>query len=294
MAKRSLPFRIFSRSILIVVLGIFLYGAYCAGKYVYASQEIKRERSRISNPVVLGRLRQEGLTSAKALRFAVMGDVRNGDKIFRTELGEAKQDGAEFVMILGDLVPTNRPENYQHFADMVGKAPLPVLVLPGNHDYGRHGGDRYRELFGPGDYAFDLGGYHFITLDNARLLLTDKQLSWLEKELKSPLPKLVFLHAPPATIKRWARHGFSEGADRFVGLMDKYKPERVFMSHIHAYDEFTRNGVKYVVSGGGGAELNEMLGKKAAFYHFIMVETKAGRLTTEVVRETPRGKDVQR
>jgi 3',5'-cyclic-AMP phosphodiesterase len=292
MAQRSLFSRFAGRALLLLVFGIFLYGAFWAGRYFYDSREIKEERSEISNPAVLKELHLEGLDSAKEVKFAVMGDIRNGDAIFKTELGEAKRSGAEFVMILGDLVPSNRPENYYHFAEMLEKSPLPVLVLPGNHDYGRNGSARYRENFGPTDYAFDMGGYHFITLDNALEKLTDSQLTWLEKELQSPLPKMVFLHVPPATITRWAGHGFFPGAARFVSLMEKYKPERVFMSHIHAYDELTRNGVRYVVSGGGGAELNEMLGKKAAFYHFIMVDAASGKLTTRVVREAPQ--NVQR
>jgi 1,2-diacylglycerol 3-alpha-glucosyltransferase len=284
MSKRSLPTRIISRSLLFLVMGIFLYGAYYAGNYLYSLQELKEERSEISNPAVLKELRHEGLNSAKEVKFAVMGDIRNGDKTFKTELTEAKQQGADFVMILGDLVPSNRPENYYHFAEMLEKAPLPALVIPGNHDYGRHGSARYRETFGPTDYAFDFGGYHFITLDNARDRLTDGQLRWLEKQLQSPSHKIVFLHEPPATMKRWAWHGFTKGADRFVALMDKYKPERVFMSHIHAYDELDRKGVKYIISGGGGAELAEQMGKKAEFYHFILVDAEPKKLTTTVVR----------
>ena len=65
-------------------------------------------------------------------------------------------------------------------------------------------------------------------------------------------------------------HAFpdKEEAKRFEGLMTKYKVDTVFLSHIHAYYSFVRGDVRYIISGGAGAELLT----KDSYYHFIRVK----------------------
>jgi hypothetical protein len=249
-----------------------------------ATTEVKEEVSEISNASVLKKLQTERLATAKTVEFALIGDPRGKEEVFLGQLAEAARRGAKFAIILGDLVPSNTAQHYYHLTESLENAPLPVLVIPGNHDYGRNGAARYQRIFGPGDYSFDMAGYHFIMLDNAEGRLTDSQLHWLEGQLQITQPKLVFIHMPPANIARWSKHGFGPGAVRFVSLMEKYHPRGVFMSHIHAYDQYQYHGVPYTVTGGGGAKLSMLMGKQAAFYHFILVTINAKGTSSQVVK----------
>jgi len=240
---------------------------------------------KLSAPAVLARLQKARENNPSApVWFAVMGDLRGGEKIFQQLLEEAARQGAEFAVVTGDLVESGQPGEYLRFAKLLDSAPLPILTTTGNHDLRGRGKLYYERLFGPLNHAFDLGGYRFIILDNGFNRLTAAQLDWLETKLQGPLPKFVFLHAPPATIPQWAWHSFSPGAERFTALMEKYKPVRVLVSHIHAYDRVTQNGVDYILSGGAGAPLYPQLGTQAAFYHFVLIAAGPQGASDEVIR----------
>lgn len=288
MHRLSRRARIGSLLSLLVALIAVGYALDQARSQAHARVELEEERSEISIPATIEKLPQRGAGAGERVTFAVMGDIRDGEEIFQEQIHDAKRRGADFAIVLGDLIPSGRADCYYHFAEKLEQLPLPVLVLPGNHDYSHGGRAIYHRLFGPTDYSFDLAGYRFIMLDNAEGRLSAGQLGWLEQKLHSASPALVFMHMPPNTVPQWSWHAFSGGATRFMGLMDRYRPRRVFMSHIHAYDQFMHHGVQYVVTGGGGAELASELGPKAAFHHYLLVETAPDGLKTTVAHTPSR------
>ena len=100
------------------------------------------------------------------------------------ELTEAR--GVDFVIITGDLVrdalrvPAETAlERYELFRKEKDAFPVPVWVVPGNHEnFGieRHlsgvseehplyGKAMYRRFLGPNYYSFNYGGVHFVALD---------------------------------------------------------------------------------------------------------------------------------
>ncbi|NIM05521.1 MAG: hypothetical protein GTN69_09290 [Armatimonadetes bacterium] len=241
----------------------------------------------LSTSAVLARLQKDRAdVPAKPLKFAVLGDLRGGERIFFELLREAANQGAEFAIVPGDLVNNGKQEEYLYLARVLEDSPLPVLTTTGNHDFIGQGLLYYQHLFGPLNYTFELDGFRFIVLDNALGRLSTSQLDWLETQLQTPLPRFVLLHMPPDTIQRWAWHSFSHGAKRFTDIMEQYLPSRVFVAHIHAYDRVTQNGVEYVLSGGAGAPLYKQLGPDAAFYHFVLVEAGPEGVTDTVIKMT--------
>lgn len=52
-------------------------------------------------------------------------------------------------------------------------------------------------------------------------------------------------------------HGFQDlkEAKGFESIMSTYHVDTVYLSHIHSYFDYTKNGVRYMVTGGAGAEL---------------------------------------
>jgi len=55
----------------------------------------------------------------------------------------------------------------------------------------------------------------------------------------------------------------------------------VFAGHIHAYSAEQRDGTTYVITGGGGASLDDVEHPEA-FYHYVQVTVNGTEVTTEV------------
>lgn len=132
--------------------------------------------------------------------------------------------------------------------------------------------------------------------------ISDQQYSWLENDLRKSQGRNIFVvsHIPPvdprsgvtqneianyfdkvASGDNYAEqfldnynssknmeHGFQdpEEARKFENLMSEYHVNTVFLSHIHSYFDYTKEGVRYVISGGAGAELLT----KNSYYHYMI------------------------
>jgi len=102
----------------------------------------------------------------------------------RHALTGAAARGADLAVITGDLTDHGTEAELRQFAEMTAAAPLPVEVVPGNHDhYGhRHDPDpgddprgsgflgsatttRYEQVLGPRWWSADLAGVHVVGLD---------------------------------------------------------------------------------------------------------------------------------
>lgn len=133
--------------------------------------------------------------------------------------------------------------------------------------------------------------------------IPEEQYAWLERDLQKNQDKeiCVISHVPPtdprpalaqkavaidtsqteqqgnlaevslAEINENAKldHGFLdiEEAKRFESLMTQYHVDTVYLSHIHSYYDYQKDGVRYLISGGAGAELLT----KNSYYHYLVV-----------------------
>ncbi|QAT50437.1 metallophosphoesterase [Caproiciproducens sp. NJN-50] len=147
--------------------------------------------------------------------------------------------------------------------------------------------------------------------------IPDKQYAWLERDLQKAQGKRIYVisHVPPADPRSGVKpneiqaytdkvkkeggfveqkleaysedesidHGFQtkQEAERFENLMTKYKVDMVYLSHIHSYFDYTRNGVRYLISGGAGAELMT----QNSYYHYLIA--KAGSADTLTLVQLP-------
>ncbi len=219
--------------------------------------------------------------------FAVMGDNKNSFKTFDQILKDLDTQDYTFAIDVGDLVFDGEKVKYQIFYHMIEKVKTPFLVAIGNHDIREGGAKNYLEIFGKFYYSFDYGNSLFIILDDANEERIDAvQMGWLEEQLQKKYQhKFVFLHVPPFDPRPKITHSLSDkqNAKDFMNLMEKYKPDIVFASHIHAYFDEVRNGINYVITGGAGSEL---WGKDPEHYfnHYIKVEIAGDKVTKEVVK----------
>ncbi len=132
----------------------------------------------ITDPHVSG---LEGNPAGLAVRYGDRADTLGG---LRRSLAAAAAAGADLAVITGDLTDHGTPAEFQLFTEVIAAAPLPVEVLPGNHDHCGHryepepgdaprGGGflgsatvtRYERAMGPRWWSADLAGVHVVALD---------------------------------------------------------------------------------------------------------------------------------
>lgn len=123
----------------------------------------------------------------------------------------------------------------------------------GNHD---SRGDSTATVLGASEgwYTWTAGRAEFFMLDSNRVGDSAQQ-AWLEAELaRSQAPvKIAVFHHPPLTA------GLHEDSLAvrlsWVPLFERHGVDLVLNGHNHGYEHSFQNGVHYVVTGGGGAQL---------------------------------------
>jgi 3',5'-cyclic AMP phosphodiesterase CpdA len=226
-------------------------------------------------------------TPSQSFNFAVLGDNKDGYSTFNRILKNIDDNRYLFAFDNGDLVSDGEKTKYRVFFNTIKNEKTPFLVSLGNHDIQEGGRANYRKIFGKDYYSFSYGNSLFIALDNSnRYRFSKTQLNWAEKELQRNFThKFVFLHVPPFNPRPSIDHAMKDRANAklFMALVKKYKPEIVFSSHIHGYYSLKRDGVRYIITGGSGAEL---LTEDPAnsFYNFVKVSITKNEIKTEVIR----------
>jgi hypothetical protein len=236
--------------------------------------------------------------------FVVYGDTRQGGAM---ELAMAERIAAEapdFVVHTGDLVRKGDDDAawLELFAnERALLQTVPLFPVIGNHEvWGDLAGDRalrhFPELRDGRRYAFTVAGARFIVLDGN--LPDAAQTAWLHDELeaaKTARHVFVFVHQPPFSL---GDHCGSAPIQRdWVELFERYRVRAVFAGHDHAYEHMERNGIRYFVSGGGGAPLYDehpcaewdraARQKYAAEYHFVRVQVSDGDVLVTAERLDP-------
>lgn len=253
-----------------------------------------RERFNFSNQIKkLGR----GPQSADGTyRYVVMGDSRSQWDLWSNEVKHINSLDPKpaFVINSGDIVPKGyAAELAQYYIPPLLETDIPFLVAIGNHDTGEDDTAReYRYLFGQDslNYCFDYGKARYIFFDNvSEVGSTERNLKWLDKvlsETPAGYRKYVAAHKPPKNIKKWAYHAWSgKQSEVFTDLMSRHQVSEVYLGHIHAYSTAARDGVKYTISGGGGAGLHERYGPLGNVHHYVICDVATdGTVKQRVVR----------
>jgi hypothetical protein len=122
-----------------------------------------------------------------------------------------------------------------------------------------------------------------------------EQLAWLEKVLDESDAQwlIVFFHIGAFTSRS---EDFLElgTRERLVPLFEKFGVDAVFMGHRHSYERILVNGITYIVTAGGGAELYELNepdpGSQVAVraHHYMVIEVNGNRLVGRAVDQRGR------
>jgi 3',5'-cyclic-AMP phosphodiesterase len=182
-----------------------------------------------------GRLAYRVVDTAACLRRAV------------AHLG-ALRPRPDAAVATGDLVDGGHPDEYRHLRELLAPLPMPVYLVPGNHDnrealarafadHGylpRHGGFL--------QYAVEHHPLRLIGLDtvvpgSGAGRLCPERLAWLDAQLAAApaRPTVIFMHHPPfATgIDHMDSIGL-DGAEAMAAVVRRHSQvERIICGHLH-------------------------------------------------------------
>ena len=237
-----------------------------------------------------------------AFTFVVFGDTRTQHQVHQAVVDGIVAREPDFVLHTGDLVDNGWDiDQWNTFfeieRELMGHAPLfPAL---GNHE---SNSPRYYEYFHlPGNegwYTFDYGNARFVCLQVdgfADFKSGSEQYVWLEERLAANTQPwlFVYFHVPPygSVPPHSAAYAKVEDNARqtLPPLFERYGVDVVFNGHKHSYERNEVNGVTYVVTAGGGAQLywpQEQEPTQAAFaraYHFVLVEIEGEHLKATAI-----------
>jgi len=216
----------------------------------------------------------------------------------------------QVLLLTGDMPLTGaNPADWEDFqSETAGWRARHILQLPaiGNHEVRGNpqaGIENYLRNFpqieGHRYYSALLGSIDVISLDMTSAgVSTEPQARWFAAQLDHLPPQVQFLlilyHSPwvadPQT--RLLVHVPAPGALTLRGILESrlsriHAKVVVFHGHIHNYERFERNGVEYVVTGGGGAEPYPLLIRGRAdlyrdtgfpVYHYLTLDVDAHQL----------------
>jgi hypothetical protein len=236
--------------------------------------------------------------------FAVLGDSGTGSTAQYSVADRIVALDPDLVLHTGDVIyPAGAagdydPKFFQPYQTLLRRSPM--FLSLGNHDYGTASGQPYLDVFylphnNPANteryYSFDWGSAHFVALDYNNL--TTDQLNWLQADLTSTDQewKFIFYHQ---AIYSSGPHGDESGiiAKRSVlgPIFSANHVDVVFNGHDHDYERTQPiDGVVYVVSGGGGASLYQVVPQSfsayaESTYHAVYVTLDGYTLTLQAVK----------
>lgn len=246
---------------------------------------------------------------AEDFSFFVYGDNRTCGKRHRIVTSRMALDPFDpaFIFHTGDLVERPVAHRWDDFFSAIEpfSKSTPLVPVLGNHErndesYYRAfalptGGGTYKE----GWYSFEYGPVNFVLLDsNVNQLGLGKfseEREWLERELENqtePFTVAFFHHPIYSSIYSTGKN--SGLADSWGVLFEKYGVDLVFTGHVHAYERLVKNGVTYVITGGGGAPTDNISSRfdfsrkaRGDSLHYVRVSVTGSGLqlqTIEVAR----------
>jgi hypothetical protein len=240
--------------------------------------------------------------SGAPVTFLVYGDDRSDETAHAALARQIASTPSDFLVNTGDIVADGGSlEDWQSFFQV--EAGLlrdrAIFLSIGNHElYDDQAGANFARYFGfrEGGGATDQpygtmrwSGVRFFFLNGMHDWQSGEERQWLERELgradSEPglVWRIIVVHHGP-----WSSgpHGGNPKllAAHLPELFVRHKVDLVLSGHDHIYERGTSEGVKYLVSGGGGAPLYPIAQRAPTAsmaetaYHFIEVVANANSM----------------
>jgi hypothetical protein len=194
------------------------------------------------------------------------------------------------VFNTGDLVDALTPGVWDQFREITRELRSQAVYLPavGNHDV-----DLAKEF--PLErtyYDYRMEDMQFFVLDLGAW--NTEQSQWFEKSASQSTArhKIAVFHYPPFSIDP-DHYAEAEGVRTMIhGSLVKLKFCAAFCGHNHLFYTTVRDGVRYVVTGGGGAPLWDVDASRAQkgdlfrkFHHYVGCVVTPRGISAKVLNE---------
>lgn len=271
-------------------------------------------------PVIPDNTSPTGSSSPPALshlEIAVVGDNQNGQAAFQRICKRIEARNPHLFIHVGDAVQSSRFLHHwqTQLFDQLGwysglSAKCPLVMVQGNHDVtgsAKIPGHYFVPASEEGHFygAFSYGPIRMIVLDSNEE--TDAQVAWLEAELSRPSTqkapyKLILCHIPPF-IEFWDPAKWAAGEKswplyvrtRLLPLFEKYRVDLVISGHQHNYQRGVHKGINYLISGGGGGELDgqrvedyKAFSKTIIRHHYLIMSVTGNGISVHAYSEDDR------
>ena len=237
-------------------------------------KNLKKGLLRIDQPEI----HLKGITN-----IVLAGDVgcttfnEESKNIFRKIL----QTETDFFIILGDLVYNGTPAEFEEFIKFSEEnAKRPIFAICGNHDL-----PSYPQFLGRANYTIVLNDHVIIAINNS-VELSNENLTFLGNILQKYTAKkaIILFHIPPPTdmapdFSMWEHKWIS-----IKNILDKHKQniEVIFSGHVHGFQDYYLEGYHVIITGGGGAVLQNYEKDTLKSHHAVRIRFKKG-ITFEVM-----------
>ena len=216
-----------------------------------------------------------------ALDFIAYGDCRSGHATHRRICASILRSGAKAVVVSGDLVDWgDDEEDWKTWREITAdlRAKAAYLAAPGNHDVSRT--RAFEREMGVERTWYDrrVGDVHVFLLDSNAYFEEPEQLAWLEKTAAASdaRHKIAAFHHPPYSLDSFGEFEEKPVRERLHPLLVKLRFCAAFAGHHHSFYATRRDGLRYVVTAGGGAHLYRQTESRAvagdlfrSFHHFV-------------------------
>lgn len=262
----------------------------------------------------------------KPFTFCVYGDNRIKDTSFQYPhphgpvIQGIAADRPAFFINTGDIFKTGvdtalyMEDFFLGAKDLIANTPFFLAI--GNHEYGGDPAARTTKKYFsfPGNktwYEVNYGGIQFLFLDSTILLrrcaenslqdktenklATDEQFIWLVGKLHLPKPdwRIVVLHHQ---IYSSGIFGIDSSlVEILVPLFEQNQVDLILSGHEHNYERSERNGITYILTGGGGSYLrpvniknNPSQKSAVAEFHHVRVTVNQNRLSGSAICDVDR------
>jgi hypothetical protein len=240
--------------------------------------------------------------SSAEFQFVVIGDTRprfqsESFRPFENLITKINEIKPAFVINLGDLIYgygfPGKETQWNKYESVIKNIEAPYFQLPGNHDTHSKAARRiYGRRFGKFFQSFDHEDCHFVLLDNTEHqrwgYLGPAQLEWLRKDLMETHARsvFVFMHFPVWEPERVTPQYHEFWRNTLHPLFKETRVRAVFAGHYHTYGptrEF--DGIRYFITGGGGAEMIPEYKKSGGQYHFMKIKVTGDEFDPRVITE---------
>jgi hypothetical protein len=210
---------------------------------------------------------------AEPFKMILFGDDRTRHDVHRKMIARILETGIPDLMVhTGDLVENGWDSAlWKLYFEIERDLLRQVALFPtqGNHE---HFSKDFLQFFQQQQlyYSFNWGNAHFTVFSSDLPSAADTkggrdafwaaQTKWMEEDLAANQNadyRFVVAHHPPYTAVA-SRQGDNAQITALTTMWEKYHVTAGLFGHDHNYQHYLKNGIHYIVSGGGGAPLYDV------------------------------------